>query len=1362
MKLLFISLFLLLNAAISQQVGHITGVVTDKTDGSLLLGANVIIEDTDQGAAADKEGRFTISAVNAGEYTLRVTYIGYQPLKKDITVKTSETTTVDLQMEPEAIQMETYVVTASRRRERVEDAPAAISVISKKEIRRESNTNLGDYLKGTKGIDFTQSGIDSYNMTARGFNSSFNSRLLTLTDGRMANVPSLRLTAYNVIPVSFEDVEQIEVVLGPASALYGPNAHSGVLNIVTSSPIRAQGTSINIQGGLLNQADTDLLKKFTFRTAHKFDDFGFKISGVALAGQDWTHFNEDEYEGHDPAFIGRPQLKHNIIDEGGIPGEDGSPLFTADMLGYFDDANESWIGKSYADNIASFPAEEGSPVITAAMVAEAEDNPFNQFELGNGIILWNITADKIGQQYADGIDNNGDGAIDEGIDLGIDDDSEIWYDQVDNDGDGLVDEEDERGSAWLDRFGSNIEGTTNYTVGVGLDSTHKFGFGDYTYDANGNIVFDTNQNGEYNDDWGSDGLDNDGDWGPFIDSLGITYDISEESFTDLNGNGSCDGTEYYWDGNENGVWDSGELLFDWGLDGVDGTGDFGEGNGIWDGETFTDLNGNETWDQFMNNDIDGDGKPSRGETGVDELDEKDFVMNYGGLPHIYNDANDDGIKDYPDFNVRNYRYDVRFDWEPNSDLTLSFSHGYAWARNINITGIARYLADGWVYRYYQGRLRWKNFFLQTYLNSSYSGDPTHPTRNMATGGLIYDRSKKFSAQFQHTMELLKGDFRFVWGLDYFLTMPDTRGTILSDKQLTDRRDNNGNGEAGSPYTFADRNDNTFYDDGEFYSTWATNTTGIFGGTPTDTLNVNSDGSVTYSDNVLHALADGYDNDGDSDDFKDLNGNGVPDFVDMDGDGNYSFGETVEPGVRWMGGNQFYVYADKIDNDGDGKTDENIDEGIDEAAEDNRYTVNEMGAYYQINWKLADKVELIQATRMDIHDRLTDMVNFNNQGFGMGYSPLDWEFDFSQTNGIQVSPKIGLTYKPKENQNFRITWATAFNTPTNQALFLDIFITRVAIFKVYAQGAGGGYVFPRDSLGNPYYYSIEEFEFLPVDTSESILFYPSTDPRIDGFYGQQVKDLPEIEAENVKSWELGYKGRLNSRMFGTLDLYASHYNSFVSPVTFITPIVIEKKVLETDYNNDGIVNTINDLNNNIITDQDDYDESFDNWRDAIQGVTAMKMIPGYTPPVVVGYINYGEVDMWGMDASITYFINREWNLDLTYSHLGMTEVFNPITNNEDPINAPRHKGGMKLQYSPQRWPLTCSLNARYVDGFKWSSGIYFGNIKPYTILDLHAGYEFNKYVKVNFTINNLFNHYHTEIVGGPSLGRILLLRLQTKF
>jgi len=1385
----YLSILILYNTIVSGL--SISGTVSDSTNKSPLIGANVIISETSLGAATDSDGRYNINQIAPGDYIISVSYMGYKSYKKNITISNNENVSLDISLAPEAIKMETYVVTASRRRERVEDAPAAISVISKAEIRRESNTNLGDYLKGTKGIDFTQSGIDSYNMTARGFNSSFSSRLLTLTDGRMANVPSLRLTAYNVIPVSFEDVEQIEVVLGPSSALYGPNAHSGVLNIVTSSPIRNTGTSINIQGGMLSQDNTDLLKKLTFRTAHnhkfgnrKLGNIGFKVSGVALSGQDWTHINEDEYEGHDPAFIGRPNLKKDRLDRGGrlAPENDNNPIFTESMISEVSGSDQSWVGNYWGDFISPNGGEDASPTITAAMVEEASNDPFQRYTLDNGMVLWFVTEDKIGSYYADGIDNDGDGYVDEQIDIGIDDEEEAWVDGVDNDGDGYIDEVDELGSAWLDRFGvvSDLKNlasvTTNYLTPDSnwsiVDERHKFGFGDYTYDSNGKIVFDTNGNGIFDDNWGTNGLDDDDDWGLYKDNLGNAYDIPYEPFVDLNGNGLYDEDvrETYAD-----IFGT-LVLLDFGLDGIpaldlnedgdyDDEGDIppdeGEGNGVWDGETFENLNNStiivdgesiETWDQFQNNDTDGNGKPSPGENGVDEFDEKDFKMEYGNLGSVYKDANNDGINDFPDFNVRNYRYDLRMDWEPNKDLTVSLSHGYAWARNINITGIARYLADGWVYRYYQAKTRYKNFFLQTYLNSSYSGDVNRPTRNLATGSIIYDRSKKFSAQLQHVNEWMDGDFRFVWGLDYFLTMPDTRGTILSDKNLLDRRDNNGNGEAGSPYVFDDKNDNTWYDDGEGYTRWDTDNLTQFGA-PNDSSN---------NDSVLGAIADKLDNDYDSDDFDDLNNNGLPDYVDSNGNDQYDFGETIEPGVRWLGQQNFIVYANGLDDDGDGKIDENIDEGIDEAAEDNRYTVNEFGLYYQFNWKLNPKLELIQATRLDIHDRLTDFIQFNNQSYGSGYSPLNWKFNMDQNEGLQLSPKIGLAYKPKENQNFRITWATAFNTPTNQALFLDIFVTRVSVFKVYARGADGGYVFPRNAEGTPYYYRPYEGVYEPLDTASSILFYPSTDPKIEGFYGQEVKDLPELEPEIVKSWEIGYKGRLNQRLFGTLDIYTSNYSSFVSPVTFITPIVIEKSVLETDYNNDGSVNRIEDIVENNIVDPDDYDESFNHWRNGLEGVTAMDTFPGYTPPVVVGYINYGNVNMWGFDASLTGLINLEWSLDLTYSHLGMTEFLNPITNSVDPINAPRHKAGMKIQYNPRRYPLTASLNGRYVDGFKWSSGIYFGDIKPYTIFDLHLGYKINDIMKANLTISNLLGHKHTEIIGGPSIGRVAILRLTTTF
>ncbi len=1196
MKQRLILIILFLESLIAQS-GTISGTVKDTDSKKPLIAANVSASSPVliilTGGATDKDGRYHIPNLPAGEYTLKVNYIGYKLTEKTIQLQAGEHLKVNFMLKPEAIWLETFVVTASRRRERIEDAPAAISVITKLDIRRESNTNLGDYMKSMKGVEFTQSGIDSYNFSARGFNASFSSRLLTLTDGRMANVPSLRLIAYNVIPVSFEDVHQIEVVLGPSSALYGPNAHSGVLNIVTISPLESQGTSINIQGGLLSQSNTDMLQKYTFRHSSKFGNLGYKVSGVVLRGQDWQHVNEDEYEGHDPAFLGRPKLIHNRVNTGGGSlGELGSHVFNVDWVegeipsngkddndNGFIDEDLSWDGQRIADGIDNWylnpnlflEGEDNSPVIDLEMIASAADDPLHRYFVpATNIVLYGVTEEWLGMKYSDGIDNDGDGFIDEGIDTGIDDAVEIWYDGVDNDLDGEIDEPDERGNKWLSRFGSYKPAKD------GQDG----GFGDYKYDKKGNIVFDTNQ------------------------------------------------------------------------------------DGIYGGE-------------------------------------EDFHPDYGGLPLIIKDADDDGINDFPDFDVRNYRYDLRVDWQPNPDFNLIFSHGYAWARNINITGIARYLADGWQYKYYHGRLRWKNFFFQSYLNASHSGNPDHPTRNLATGGLIFDRSKKFSAQFQHSMEFLGDNLRLVWGLDYFLTLPDTRGTILSDKNLTDRRDNNGNGEAGSPYVFADQNDNTWYDLGEGYTKWASLTPGNPGGLPLDTLEMNGT-TVVWDDNVWGAIADG------------------------------------------------------IDNDGDGI----IDEGIDESSEDNRKVVNELGTYYQINWKLHPKWELVQATRLDAHDRLTDLIQFNNQQ-SHEYSPLNWDFDFSQTDGLQVSPKVGLIYRPRDNQNFRLTWATAFNTPSNQALFLDIFVTRVSIFKVYARGADGGYIYPRNEEGKPYWFNTSTFRPEPMDSSQYIFFYPSVDPKIEGFYNHSVYDLPEIEAENVQTWEFGYKGRLTNVIYGTLDLYTSHYTSFVSPTTFITPIVINRRTLETDYNEDGITNTIVDVVNNQIADRDDYDESFNWWRDNIVGVTAMDTTPGLAPPVVVGYINYGEVDVSGLDASLTWFINRNLTFDIHYSFMSITDFLNPITNAKDPINAPQHKGGIKLQYAPYNKPYSLSLNHRYVDAFPWSSGIYFGKIKTYNIVDLHSAYHFNDNLSAMLTINNLFNFRHYEIIGGPRLGRMVVLRLQAK-
>ena len=102
-------------------------------------------------------------------------------------------------------------------------------------------------------------------------------------------------------------------------------------------------------------------------------------------------------------------------------------------------SDESWVGRYWGDLIAS-SGEDGSPLITNEMVESAASDPFNRFTLSNGTVLWFITSEKIGYAYADGKDNDGDGVIDENIDIGIDDYTESWVDGVDNDGDGFIDE----------------------------------------------------------------------------------------------------------------------------------------------------------------------------------------------------------------------------------------------------------------------------------------------------------------------------------------------------------------------------------------------------------------------------------------------------------------------------------------------------------------------------------------------------------------------------------------------------------------------------------------------------------------------------------------------------------------------------------------------------------------------------------------------------------------------------------------------------------------------------------------------------------------------------------------------------------
>ena len=136
---------------------------------------------------------------------------------------------------------------------RLLDAPASLSVVSTEQIQDEPALTTMDHVEGQAGVDVMRSGLQGGYVVVRGFNNVFSGSLLTLTDNRIARVPSLRANIQHLNPSTNLDVERVEIVRGPASALYGPNAANGVMHVITRSPIDDPGSAVALGGGLRQQ-----------------------------------------------------------------------------------------------------------------------------------------------------------------------------------------------------------------------------------------------------------------------------------------------------------------------------------------------------------------------------------------------------------------------------------------------------------------------------------------------------------------------------------------------------------------------------------------------------------------------------------------------------------------------------------------------------------------------------------------------------------------------------------------------------------------------------------------------------------------------------------------------------------------------------------------------------------------------------------------------------------------------------------------------------------------------------------------------------------------------------------------------------
>ena len=242
-------LFLLPALAAAQFYGELRGQVNEAQSGEALPGANVHLHGTARGAVTDFNGMFEIKRVPPGIYTLRVSFVGYQTVMTTVRATVDTITYQNFSLKPSTLEIAEVVITASRRPEEIKTAVVSISALTGQEALRRDPLRLDAALTSIPGVSLVGENVNVRNST--GYTRGLGSRVLILLDGIPALTSDFGTMNWDLLPIT--DVERVEVIKGPASALYGSFALGGVINIITRAPQPQGRLAIRTSAGIYDK-----------------------------------------------------------------------------------------------------------------------------------------------------------------------------------------------------------------------------------------------------------------------------------------------------------------------------------------------------------------------------------------------------------------------------------------------------------------------------------------------------------------------------------------------------------------------------------------------------------------------------------------------------------------------------------------------------------------------------------------------------------------------------------------------------------------------------------------------------------------------------------------------------------------------------------------------------------------------------------------------------------------------------------------------------------------------------------------------------------------------------------------------------
>ena len=292
--LLCLCIFFSLN--IFAQSATFSGRITSGENNEPVPAASVIIKGAGAGTYTDNRGNFKITTVHALPFTLEISSVGYESMEL---VVESASTSLSVVLKPASVMGTEVVVSATRTQIRSLESPVSIERMGTAAIRQVAGASFYDAIGNLKGVDVVTSSLLFKTMGTRGFNGSGNLRMNQLVDGMDNQAPGLNFSVGNIVGLNELDADNVELLPGASSALYGSGGMTGTILMTSKDPYKYQGFSAQFKQGVNHISDPSMKAAPYYdimaRWAQSFNKFAVHISADYIQAKDWTATNYSNY-----------------------------------------------------------------------------------------------------------------------------------------------------------------------------------------------------------------------------------------------------------------------------------------------------------------------------------------------------------------------------------------------------------------------------------------------------------------------------------------------------------------------------------------------------------------------------------------------------------------------------------------------------------------------------------------------------------------------------------------------------------------------------------------------------------------------------------------------------------------------------------------------------------------------------------------------------------------------------------------------------------------------------------------------------------------------------------------------------------